>query len=79
MKMSEFASKQFINVPLTRVAVIIGKGGETKRAIESATQTTLEINSDDGIVPYNTKWYSSGKFLISTSHFLNSHFKPIDI
>jgi ribosomal RNA assembly protein len=50
VKMTDFANKQYINVPLARVAVIIGRGGETKRAIETATQTTLDINSVDGIV-----------------------------
>lgn len=43
-------AEEHITVPLARVAVIIGKNGETKQKIENLTQTKIEIESKDGIV-----------------------------
>ena len=37
-----------MKIPGERVAILIGKKGETKRQIEQATKTKLEIDSDEG-------------------------------
>jgi ribosomal RNA assembly protein len=39
-----------IRIPKSRIGVIIGKKGKTKSEIESLTQTSLEISSEDGSV-----------------------------
>jgi ribosomal RNA assembly protein len=41
---------QIVRVPLERVAVIIGKGGETKKQLEEACNVTLDVDSKEGIV-----------------------------
>lgn len=41
---------QEIKVTQARIAVIIGKGGSTKRKIENATQTELSIDSEEGLI-----------------------------
>lgn len=42
----EFAYE--LRIPRERVAVLIGKKGEVKRAIEHLTKTKLEVGSDEG-------------------------------
>jgi ribosomal RNA assembly protein len=37
-----------LKIPKERVAVLIGKGGETKKEIEDLSQTTLNIDSEEG-------------------------------
>ena len=37
-------------IPQDRIAVLIGKGGETRRMIEEACGATLEIDSKSGEV-----------------------------
>lgn len=45
----EFAEVSYeLKVPKDRVAVIIGKDGETKQMIETESQVKLTINSEDG-------------------------------
>jgi ribosomal RNA assembly protein len=44
----EFAYE--LRIPVERVAVLIGKKGEVKRALEQATKTKLEIDSTEGEV-----------------------------
>ena len=39
-----------INIPKDRVAVLIGKKGETKRKVEKLTDTKVEINSDGEVI-----------------------------
>lgn len=39
-----------LRIPKERVAVLIGKKGETKRTIEYETKTKLQVNSEEGIV-----------------------------
>ncbi len=39
-----------INIPKDRVAVLIGKKGETKKAIEKQTDTKIEISSDGEVI-----------------------------
>ena len=39
-----------IKITASRVAVLIGKGGATKRQIEERTGTKLTVNSDEGLV-----------------------------
>lgn len=43
-------TKQEMKVPQDRVAVLIGKGGKTRRKIETKTGCTLEIDSEEGLV-----------------------------
>ncbi|MHA1916952.1 MAG: KH domain-containing protein [Candidatus Ranarchaeia archaeon] len=52
--MSEPVNRQYVNVPIDRVAVIIGKGGITKKEIESNTKTHLEIDSHAGAIVLET-------------------------
>ena len=42
--------KQELKVNQNRIGVLIGKGGETRRALEEKTHTTLTIDSEEGIV-----------------------------
>jgi len=44
-----------LRVPRERVAVLIGKKGETKRLIERETKTELEIDSEDGTIEIKGK------------------------
>ncbi len=37
-----------LKIPKERIAVLIGKAGETKKEIETATKTVLEIDSHEG-------------------------------
>ena len=37
-----------LKIPLSRVAVLIGKHGETKKKIEKETQTKIEVDSREG-------------------------------
>ena len=39
-----------LRIPKERVAVLIGKKGETKRAIEQETKTRIQVNSEEGTV-----------------------------
>lgn len=39
-----------LKIPKERVAILIGKGGETKTQIEEATKTKLQIDSEEGDV-----------------------------
>ena len=43
-------AEEHIKIPTARIAVIIGKNGETKKQIEDLTKTSLEIDSQEGIV-----------------------------
>ncbi len=43
-------TEQEIKITQDRIAVIIGKGGRTKRLIEKKTNTALDIDSVEGIV-----------------------------
>ncbi|MBC7114856.1 MAG: RNA-processing protein [Archaeoglobi archaeon] len=40
----------YLRIPLERVGVLIGKGGETKRAIEERTRVKIEVDSETGEV-----------------------------
>jgi ribosomal RNA assembly protein len=39
-----------LKIPRSRVAVLIGKGGEVKRYVETATKTKIKVDSDEGDV-----------------------------
>ena len=39
-----------LKIPKERVAVVIGKGGDVKKTIESSTKTDIEIESSTGDV-----------------------------
>ncbi len=39
-----------VRVPKERVAVVIGHNGESKRALEEATKTRIEVDSQEGLV-----------------------------
>ena len=41
---------QDIKITQNRIAVIIGKGGRTRRQIEKKTKAKIEVDSEDGIV-----------------------------
>jgi ribosomal RNA assembly protein len=43
-------AEQEIKVTQNRIAVIIGKNGKTKRTIEKSTETSLKIDSEEGLV-----------------------------
>lgn len=51
--MAEFMNQ--IKIPQDRVAVLIGKDGETKNAIEKETHTFLDIDSQEGEVNISGK------------------------
>lgn len=40
----------YVKIPQKRIGSLIGKNGDVKKAIEDATATYLDINSDDGVV-----------------------------
>ncbi len=44
--------QQEIKVLTNRVGVIIGKGGETKKALEEASKSSITIDSEEGIVRF---------------------------
>lgn len=44
---------KYIRIPRERIGVLIGKDGETKKAIERISQMTLEIDSEEGDVSFN--------------------------
>ena len=44
------AETDYLKIPSARIAVLIGKGGETKRSIENLTQTKLDIDSEEGSI-----------------------------
>jgi len=44
-----------LRIPKERVAVLIGKKGEMKRAIEHETKTKIEISSEDGTIDLKGK------------------------
>ncbi len=39
-----------LRIPKERVAVVIGKGGETKKKLEADTKTKLNVDSEEGLV-----------------------------
>lgn len=41
---------EFLKIPKERVAVLIGKGGSTKKKIEQLTHTKIEVDSEEGNV-----------------------------
>ncbi|MHA1321863.1 MAG: KH domain-containing protein [Candidatus Helarchaeota archaeon] len=43
-------AEEHIKIPIARLAVVIGKNGETKMKIGKLTQTSIEIDSQEGIV-----------------------------
>ncbi len=43
-------AEEHVKIPMTRIAVVIGKNGETKTKIENLTRTSIEIDSKDGVV-----------------------------
>jgi ribosomal RNA assembly protein len=44
---------KYIRIPKERIGVVIGKDGETKKAIERIAQIHLEIDSEEGDVSFN--------------------------
>ena len=43
-------AEEHVKIPMERIAVLIGKNGETKLQIETLTQTSIEIDSKEGLV-----------------------------
>lgn len=54
---------QYVKLPIERVAVLIGKGGETKEFIEKRTGAVLKIDSETGDVAIDTE-HMTEPFLI---------------
>jgi len=48
--LAEGEQEEFLRIPKERVAVVIGKKGQTKREIEKRTKTKIEIDSETGEV-----------------------------
>lgn len=46
---------EFLKIPKERIAVVVGRKGETKRKIEEHCQVELEINSKNGEITINNK------------------------
>ena len=44
-----------LRIPKTRIAVLIGPEGKVKQRLEKATNTTITIDSEDGLVVIETK------------------------
>ena len=44
---------RYVRIPKERVGVLIGKDGETKKAIERISNMNLEIDSEEGDVSFN--------------------------
>ena len=44
---------KYVRIPKERIAVLIGKDGETKKAIERFSHLQLEIDSEEGDVSFN--------------------------
>ena len=44
---------RYVRIPKERVAVLIGKDGETKKTIERISNMSLEIDSEEGDVSFN--------------------------
>jgi ribosomal RNA assembly protein len=47
--------QEYLKVPQERIAVLIGKNGETKKEIEKLTETKIEINSKTGEIDIKGK------------------------
>lgn len=43
-------AEEHVKLPMARVAVLIGTNGETRKRIEDLTKTTIEVDSQNGIV-----------------------------
>src|SRR3990167_4706336 len=48
MKMEERDFSYEIRIPKERIAVLIGRNGETKKQVEADTSTKIKIDSDEG-------------------------------
>jgi ribosomal RNA assembly protein len=44
-----------LRIPKTRIAVLIGPEGKVKQRLEKATNTTITVDSEDGLVVIETK------------------------
>lgn len=58
--------EETIKVPKERVAVLIGKNGETKKLLESRTKTRLDIDSKSGEVEVQGKSDNALQYYIAT-------------
>jgi ribosomal RNA assembly protein len=48
--MPQFEQRFIVRIPVERVAVLIGRGGETRSVIEEKLGVDLKINSEEGLV-----------------------------
>lgn len=46
---------RYVRIPLERVAVLIGKNGQTRKKLEEYTRIALHINSEAGEVTFNDR------------------------
>ncbi|HIH21368.1 MAG: RNA-processing protein [Candidatus Diapherotrites archaeon] len=58
--------EELVRIPKDRVAVLIGKNGETKAVIEKATKTKLNIDSKSGEVEIEGKSEKALEYYIAT-------------
>lgn len=59
--------RQLVRVPIERVAVLIGRKGETKKQLEEACRVSLEIDGESGEVGITSESPGEGEPLKATS------------
>ena len=58
--------EELIKIPKDRIAVLIGRNGETKKQVENLTKTKLDIDSKSGEVEVSTDGDNALEFYIAT-------------
>lgn len=57
--------EEYLKIPKERIAVLIGREGETKRKIEKITSTKIEVDSENGEIDVNGKEGDALNFYIA--------------
>ncbi len=68
--------KEYIKVPLERIAVIVGPNGEVKEFIEEKSATSININSQTGDVEIDIKDPIKGLRIKDVINAIASGFSP---
>lgn len=58
--------EETIRIPKDRIAVLIGKNGGTKKQVEKATKTRIDVDSKSGEVEVSSKGENALEFYIAT-------------
>ena len=58
--------EEFVKIPKDRIAVLIGRKGETKKHVEKATKTKIDVDSKSGEVEVSTDGDNALEFYIAT-------------